>query len=107
MMKTATAMRDGVVLIGALLALLSMWSTVSAQPADSHMKGTMIVSPIKAPDTTSGDLTEMAAGATDDTLKACRARIPELASVGQHMLAEQSCVGEANVRQALRSAPKF
>jgi len=49
----------------------------------------------------------MASGAAEDTLKACMARIPELASAGQRMLAEQSCAGEEQTRRASGSAPKF
>jgi hypothetical protein len=33
----------------------------------------------------------MAAGATEDSLQACMARIPKDATVGQRMIAEQSC----------------
>jgi len=33
----------------------------------------------------------IAAGAVEDTLKACMARIPKDASIGQRMIAEQSC----------------
>jgi len=36
-------------------------------------------------------LTQIAAGAVSDTLKLCLDRIPQDASAGQHMLAEQSC----------------
>jgi hypothetical protein len=49
----------------------------------------------------------MASGAVEDTLKACMARIPVLASAGQRMLAEQSCASADEVRKILRSAPKF
>lgn len=49
----------------------------------------------------------MAPEAAEDTLNACMARIPELATVGQHMLAEQSCASEEGTRKAIRSAPKF
>lgn len=49
----------------------------------------------------------MASDAAEDTLKACMARIPELAGAGQRMLAEQSCAGKEAARKAVRSAPKF
>ncbi|MBH0206699.1 MAG: hypothetical protein HP498_12970 [Nitrospira sp.] len=48
-----------------------------------------------------------ASGAAEDTLKACMARIPGVASAGQRMLAEQTCAGEEETRKAIRSAPKF
>lgn len=100
MMKTATATRNGVVLMVMMFAALSIQSTPPAQAADSHVKGTMVFTPIE-------ELGVMASDAAEDTLKACIARIPELASVGQRMLAEQSCVGEEKTRKAIRSVPKF
>lgn len=54
-----------------------------------------------------GKLGVMASGAVEDTFKACMARIPEVASVGQRMLAEQSCIGEEEFRKAIQTAPKF
>lgn len=36
-------------------------------------------------------LTQISAGSVSDTLKLCLGRIPQDASAGQHMLAEQSC----------------
>ena len=100
MMKTVTTTRNGVVLMLVMLAALSIQSTPLAQAADSHVEGTMVFVPKE-------ERAAMAPGAVEDTLKACRARIPELASVGQHMLAEQSCVGEEKTRNAIRSPSKF
>lgn len=54
-----------------------------------------------------GQLGVMASGAAEDTLKTCMARIPEVASVGQRMLAEQSCKGQEEFRKAIQTAPKF
>lgn len=54
-----------------------------------------------------GEGTVPASGAAEDTLKACLARIPKVASVGQRMLAEQTCAGEEETRKAIRVAPKF
>jgi len=49
----------------------------------------------------------VAAGAVEDTLKACLARIPKDASAGQRLLAEQNCkTAEAN-RKADNAAPTF
>lgn len=90
-----------------LLAALSKCAIPSAQAADSHVEGTMIFSPIEKPAVPIGEAAVMAPGAAEDTLKACMARIPELAAVGQHMLAEQSCASEEGTRKAIRSAPKF
>jgi hypothetical protein len=51
---------------------------------------------------TGGDL---AAGAAEDTLDACRARIPNDASIGQVMIAEQSCWRDENERQPIQAVP--
>ncbi len=107
MMKTVTTTRNGVVLMLVMLAALSIQSPPLAQAADSHVEGTMVFVPKEERGVPIGERAAMAPGAVEDTLKACRARIPELASVGQHMLAEQSCVGEEKTRNAIRSAPKF
>lgn len=106
-MKTAITQRNGVVLMVVLLVALSIRSTPPVQAADSHVKGTTVFVPVEEPDTPIGKLAVMASGATEDTLAACRARIPRSASVGQRMLAEQSCVGDEKTRKAIRSAPKF
>lgn len=42
--------------------------------------------------------TGMAAGAAEDTLDACMARIPKDASIGQRMIAEQGCVRDETDR---------
>ncbi len=90
-----------------LAALAKCTIPSSAQAEDSHVEGTMIIPPIKELAVPKGEVAVMASGAAEDTLKACMARIPALASVGQHMLAEQSCVGEEEARKAIRLAPKF
>ena len=46
-----------------------------------------------------------AAGAVEDTLQACMARIPKDASIGQRMIAEQSCWRDENDRQPFRADP--
>ena len=89
-----------------LIALLSQ-ATPPAHAEDSHVKGTMVFTPIEELGVPTGELAVMASGAAEDTLKACKARIPELASAGQHLLAEQSCVGAEQTRNEIRSAPKF
>ncbi|HSC55626.1 MAG TPA: hypothetical protein VLC51_00395 [Nitrospira sp.] len=90
-----------------LIALLSQ-ATPPAHAEDSHVKGTMIL-PSKEEFAVpiGGERAVMASGAAEDTLNACKARIPELASAGQHLLAEQSCVGAEQTRNEIRSAPKF
>jgi hypothetical protein len=46
-----------------------------------------------------------AAGAAEDTLDACRARIPNDASIGQVMIAEQSCWRDENERKPIQAVP--
>nr|MBI3614537.1 hypothetical protein [Nitrospirota bacterium] len=47
----------------------------------------------------------MAAGAVGDTLQACLARIPENASAGQRMIAEQSCGRDQGDRKSIQAVP--
>jgi len=100
-MRTPTiTKRAAVVSTLVLFALLPIQSTQPVQAADLLVEGVMILAPI-------GELGVMASGAAEDTLKACMARIPEVASAGQRMLAEQSCAGEEGTRRSIQSAPKF
>jgi hypothetical protein len=48
---------------------------------------------------------DIAAGAAEDTLRACMARIPKDASIGQVMIAEQSCWRDENDRNPIQSVP--
>jgi Ca2+/Na+ antiporter len=100
-MRIPTVTKSGVVVsVVVLFATLSIGSTQSVHAADLLVEKTMGFAPI-------AELGVMASGAVEDTLKACMARIPDFASVGQRMLAEQSCAGDEQVRKAIRSAPKF
>jgi len=100
-MRTWTRTKHvAVVAIMVLPTALSIWSTEPAQAADPHVEGASGFAPI-------GELGVMASGAAEDTLKACMARIPEVSSFGQRMLAAQSCVGEENTRKVIRSETKF
>lgn len=45
----------------------------------------------------------LAAGAVEDTLQACMARIPQDSSIGQRMMAEQGCWRDENVRKPFQS----
>ncbi|MFM8552505.1 MAG: hypothetical protein ACKOCD_09430 [Nitrospiraceae bacterium] len=46
-----------------------------------------------------------AAGAVGDTLQFCQDRIPEGASAGQRMLAEQSCTRDQGDRRLIQAVP--
>lgn len=48
---------------------------------------------------------EVAAGAVEDTMQACMARIPQDATIGQRMIAEQSCWRDENDRKSLQVVP--
>jgi hypothetical protein len=48
---------------------------------------------------------DIASGAVEDTLRACRARIPKDASIGQLMIAEQSCWRDENDRKPVEAVP--
>jgi hypothetical protein len=80
-----------------LASSLSAFSTHAEdqppKPAeDRQLKGAVIVPPRDR----FGDVSP---GAAEDTLKACLARIPEHATVGQRMLAEQTCEREEVIRK--------
>lgn len=47
----------------------------------------------------------MAAGSVEDTLQACMARIPKDASIGQRMIAEQSCGRDESDRKPVQAIP--
>jgi len=90
----------GVVSALGLIASMSICSTPTVHAADPTANRAMVFAP-------RGELHDMASGAAEDTLRACLARIPRRASVGQRTLAEQSCAGEASTRKAIHLAPKF
>jgi hypothetical protein len=79
---------------------LPMLPSQFAHAADPLMKEVLVLAQV-------GEGHVPASGAAEDTLKACLARIPKVASVGQRMLAEQTCAGEEETRKAIRVAPKF
>jgi hypothetical protein len=47
----------------------------------------------------------VAAGAVEDTLKACLSRIPSDASIGQRMVAETSCQRDEADRKLIQAVP--
>ena len=54
-----------------------------------------------------GEMNVMASGSVEDTLKLCLARIPKDASVGQRLLAEQSCQGAERTRSTSQGASQY
>ncbi len=81
-----------------LLLFAASLVTVSAQGADQPP-----VTPAPGSDTTIELGT--AAGVVKDTLKACMGRIPKDASIGQRMIAEQSCWRDESDRKPLQAVP--
>lgn len=88
------------VLLSSFLVLMAFGPMLSIGAADQSVKGAMILAPNEA-------LGTVASGAVEDTQKACLARIPDMATAGQRMLAEQSCKAEETSRKSLSLAPKF
>lgn len=48
---------------------------------------------------------DIAAGAAEDTLRACMGRIPKDATIGQVMIAEQGCWRDENERKPVQAVP--
>lgn len=88
-----------VLLSGLFLVTFLSGRTLHAADAEL-MQGAIVLDP-------ASQLDVMASGAVEDTLKACLGRIPVDASIGQRLLAEQSCAGEERVRNLLPDAMKF
>jgi hypothetical protein len=88
------------VMLLSFLISIPFLATTATHAADQLVEGAMVFAPI-------GELGVVASGAVEDTLKACLARIPEDASAGQRLLAEQSCTGEEGTRTLIQMAPKF
>ena len=89
------------VLCGSMLLLGSSLSPSFIHgEEEGHVTGAMILMPTHKVD-------EVASGAVEDTLKACLARIPDMASEGQRMLAEQTCRGQEVVRKTNQGPPQF
>jgi hypothetical protein len=67
---------------------------------EGQVTGAMILTPTHK-------LDDVASGAVEDTLKACLARIPDIVSEGQRMLAEQTCRNQEVVRKTNQGPPQF
>jgi hypothetical protein len=84
----------------ALVMSIAVWATPLIHAEDSLVNGAMLQA-------STGALDMQASGAVEDSLKACLARIPALASAGQRLMAEQTCAGEEEVRKVIRDETKF
>jgi hypothetical protein len=74
------------------LVLLSAILASCAQAADK-------TSAVSAPPDATIPVNAIAAGASEDSLQACLARIPKAATTGQRLLAEQSCLRDEGDRK--------
>jgi hypothetical protein len=88
------------IVLVASLALMMGIPALSIQAAEQPAEVSMTFASAE-------ELGVAASGAVEDTLRACLARIPKDASVGQRMLAEQSCQQDEATRKLVQSAPKF
>ena len=95
-MRTYLMIIRRAVLVSSLM-LIASFPALSAQAADQSSGGAVLFAPLGV----------VASGAVEDTLKACLARIPTDASVGQRMMAEQSCQQSEGTRKMVQAAPKF
>jgi hypothetical protein len=79
---------------------------VPIQAADQPLTAAITSAPaiVSVP---TGEASQMASGAVEDTLRACMARIPEDASAGQRMVAEESCNRDEGARSLSQVAPQF
>jgi hypothetical protein len=97
-MRTHLFNTRNILFVSALL--MTPAAVLAAQAADGQLKGATLIAPMD-------QRNAVASGAVEDTLKACLGRIPLDASMGQRLLAEQSCASEQETRHMVPSAPKF
>jgi hypothetical protein len=92
---TALVTRQTIWIVGILIA-----GCLGLAVAQAQDRQPAIVAP--GADATKADI---AAGAAEDTLRACMARIPKDASIGQLMIAEQGCWRDENERRPVQAIP--
>ena len=85
--------------IGVLAILLGAFLAAPPVQADDQAPATI------APGSNGMTEEDIAAGSVEDTLGACMARIPKDASIGQVMIAEQSCWRDENERKPVHAVP--
>ena len=93
-----TTLLNNRVCCAVLLLFAVLLIAVSSQAADSP-------SATHAPGSDTTIEPRIAAGAGEDTLKACMARIPKDASIGQRRIAEQSCGRDERDRKPFLAVP--
>ena len=91
-MKIITLMRSAICAV----PLLAAAAYFPAQAAEQPGGGSTVESAVAT-------VPGVAAGAVEDTLQACMARIPKDASIGQRMMAEQGCWRDESDRKPFQS----
>lgn len=99
-MKTQVLFQRSVVYASVLLLGASLSPLFIQAEEEGQVTGAMILTPTHK-------LEDVASGAVEDTLKACLARIPDMVSEGQRMLAEQTCRSQEVVRKTNQGPPHF
>lgn len=84
--------------LAVMILLAASFAPAAAQAADPQ-------SGKRATGTATSTGPRIAAGAAEDTLDACMARIPKDASAGQRMLAEQGCLRDEGDRTRFSPSP--
>jgi hypothetical protein len=89
-----------------LVALSAVLSTVPALVAGTLLPGAeaadaSVAAPTRPASVSAGN--DVAAGAVEDSLRACLARIPQDASRGQRLIAEQTCLRDDGDRQPVKA----
>lgn len=87
------------VMVATLVAIAGL--SVSTTQAADQARATAI------PSAQTRELGIVAAGAVEDSLQACLARIPKDATAGQRMVAEQGCKQDQASRQSVQVSPRF
>lgn len=83
------------------LAILFLSGFLAAAPIQAQDRGPATI----APGSNAISEADIAAGSVEDTIEACKARIPKDASIGQVMIAEQSCWRDENERNPVQAVP--
>lgn len=86
-----------------MLSALPILCALSLMPLPAQAEGSPPGKGLPQADATTES--RMAAGAVEDSLKACIARIPKDASIGQRMIAEQSCGRDESDRKPFEAVP--
>jgi hypothetical protein len=98
-MKTPVLLQRSV-LYASLLLLGPSLPPFLIHAEEGQVTGAMILTPTDR-------LSDVSPGAVEHTQKACIARNPNMASVGQRMLAERTCQSEEVARKTHQGPPQF